>query len=46
MLTNDGDLTHLLTKGGTVEKVYHVKVKGAPGEELIDRLRRGVKSGR
>jgi 23S rRNA pseudouridine2605 synthase len=45
LLTNDGDLTHLLTKGGTVEKVYHVKVKGAPGDELIDRLRRGIKLG-
>src|SRR5919206_5113421 len=39
VLTNDGDLTQLLTKGGTVEKVYHVKVKGAPDAESIDRLR-------
>ncbi|MEN3334532.1 MAG: rRNA synthase [Blastocatellia bacterium] len=45
LMTNDGDLTHLLTKGGTVEKVYHVKVKGSPNVELIDRLRRGIKLG-
>ena len=45
VLTNDGDLTQLLTKGGTVEKVYHVKVKGSPGEENIERLRRGIKLG-
>src|SRR5262249_49776196 len=46
ILTTDGELTNLLTKGGRVEKVYHVKVKGAPGEELIERLRRGIKIGK
>jgi 23S rRNA pseudouridine2605 synthase len=45
VLTNDGDLTQLLTKGGAVEKVYHVKVKGTPSEENIERLRRGIKLG-
>src|ERR1044071_9575513 len=45
VLTNDGDLTQLLTKGGAVEKVYHVKVKGSPSDELIERLRRGIKLG-
>src|SRR5205085_7680203 len=45
VLTNDGDLTQLLTKGGTVEKVYHVKVKGSPGEDNLERLRRGIKLG-
>ena len=45
VLTNDGDLTQLLTKGGAVEKVYHVKVKGSPGEENVERLRRGIKLG-
>lgn len=45
ILTDDGDLTHLLTKGGAVEKVYHVKVKGTPSPEQIDRLRRGIKMG-
>lgn len=42
ILTNDGELTQLLTKAGAVPKVYHVKVKGAPSEEQIGRLRRGV----
>ena len=46
ILTNDGDLTQLLTRGGRVEKVYHVKVKGSPGEEQIERLRRGVSLGK
>ena len=45
IMTNDGDLTNLITKGGMVEKVYHVKVKGAPSEEQIERLRRGIKFG-
>lgn len=42
ILTDDGELTNLLTAGGRVEKVYHVKVKGSPTEEQIDRLRRGI----
>ncbi|HXG67177.1 MAG TPA: pseudouridine synthase [Blastocatellia bacterium] len=42
ILTNDGELTQLLTKAGEVPKVYHVKVKGAPSEEQVERLRRGV----
>jgi 23S rRNA pseudouridine2605 synthase len=46
ILTNDGELTQLLTKGGRVEKVYHVKVKGSPGEEQIERLRRGINLGK
>lgn len=45
VLTNDGDLTQFLTKGGAVEKVYHVKVKGSPDQESIERLRRGIKLG-
>ncbi|MFP5264699.1 MAG: pseudouridine synthase [Blastocatellia bacterium] len=45
ILTNDGDLTLLLTRAGVVPKVYHVKVKGAPSEEQIERLRRGVSLG-
>ena len=45
ILTNDGDLTNVITKGGMVEKVYHVKVKGAASEEQIERLRRGIKFG-
>lgn len=43
ILTNDGELTRLLTEGGKVAKVYHVKVKGLPSIEQIERLRRGIK---
>lgn len=46
ILTNDGELTNLLTTGGRVEKAYHVKVKGAPGDAQIERLRRGITIGR
>lgn len=42
ILTNDGELTDALTKKGRVEKAYHVKVKGSPTEEQLERLRRGV----
>jgi 23S rRNA pseudouridine2605 synthase len=42
ILTNDGELTQLLTAAGRIEKVYHVKVKGAPTDEQIGRLRRGT----
>ncbi len=43
LLTNDGDLAHNLThpKKG-IEKIYHVKVKGIPDREDLNRLRRGV----
>ena len=43
ILTNDGDLTHLLTQAGKVEKVYHVKVKGTPPTERIEHLRQGLR---
>lgn len=43
LLTNDGAFTHLLTSAKYgIPKVYHVKVKGIPDEEALDRLRRGV----
>src|ERR1044072_9577863 len=45
ILTNDGDLTLLLTKAGTVPKVYNVKVKGAPSLEQVERLRQGINLG-
>lgn len=45
ILTNDGDFTKLLTQAGKVEKVYHVKVKGTPSDEQIERLRRGIRIG-
>jgi 23S rRNA pseudouridine2605 synthase len=46
ILTNDGELTNLLSTGGRVEKVYHVKVKGSPSESQIERLRAGIMIGR
>jgi 23S rRNA pseudouridine2605 synthase len=46
ILTDDGELTNLLTTGGRIEKVYHVKVRGSPGEEQIERLRRGISIGK
>jgi 23S rRNA pseudouridine2605 synthase len=45
ILTNDGELTLHLTKAGVVPKVYHVKVKGTPSEEQVERLRRGISIG-
>src|SRR5215216_3902425 len=45
ILTNDGDFTLLLTKAGIIPKVYHVKVKGTPSIEQIDRLRQGINLG-
>jgi 23S rRNA pseudouridine2605 synthase len=45
ILTNDGELTRLLTEGGVVPKVYSVKVKGSPSDDQIARLRRGIRLG-
>src|SRR5262249_34250299 len=42
ILTNDGEFTKLMTKAGTVPKVYRVKVGGAPDMRAVDRLRRGA----
>ncbi|MBI4169502.1 MAG: rRNA pseudouridine synthase [Acidobacteria bacterium] len=43
ILTNDGDLTHLLTHPSNhVPKTYRVKVKGTVAEEVLARLRRGL----
>ncbi len=42
VLTNDGDLTRLITEAGNIDKVYHVKVKGSPSNELIERLKQGI----
>ena len=43
LLTNDGDFTNFITSArNQVEKVYEGKVKGVPGEQAIERLRRGV----
>jgi 23S rRNA pseudouridine2605 synthase len=44
LLTNDGEFTNFITAArNQVEKVYEVKVKGAPAEAAIERLRRGVR---
>jgi 23S rRNA pseudouridine2605 synthase len=43
ILTTDGELTKLLTQGGKVAKVYHVKVKGSPADQHIERLRKGIR---
>ena len=43
ILTNDGDLSRRLTKAGGVAKHYRVKVRGQPSEQLLDRLRRGIR---
>jgi 23S rRNA pseudouridine2605 synthase len=42
ILTNDGRLTDSVARAGRVPKIYHVKVKGNPTGEQIERLRRGV----
>lgn len=43
LLTNDGDFTnHVTAARNRVEKVYEVKVKGAPPDGAIQRLRKGV----
>jgi 23S rRNA pseudouridine2605 synthase len=44
LLTNDGDLANLLAHPRYgVEKRYLVQVAGVPSEELLDKLRRGVR---
>jgi 23S rRNA pseudouridine2605 synthase len=43
LVTNDGDLANRLAHPRYgVEKKYHVQVAGAPTEETLDKLRRGV----
>jgi pseudouridine synthase len=47
LVTNDGDLAQaVLHPSGGVAKVYHVKVRGLPGPQALDRLRQGVPLGR
>jgi 23S rRNA pseudouridine2605 synthase len=44
LLTNDGDLAHALTHPRhRIPRVYHVKLRGTPHPEQIDRLRQGVR---
>ncbi|MDE1163313.1 MAG: pseudouridine synthase [Acidobacteriaceae bacterium] len=43
LMTNDGELANRLSKASAgVEKTYLVKVSGAPTEQVIDQLRRGI----
>ncbi|MFP5231729.1 MAG: pseudouridine synthase [Acidobacteriota bacterium] len=43
LMTNDGDLANKLSKAASgVAKTYLVKVSGAPSEEGIEQLRRGI----
>lgn len=43
LLTNDGELAHLLTHPRHhVPKTYHVTVKGVPHGSLLDKLREGI----
>jgi len=43
LMTNDGELANRLSKAAAgVEKTYLVKVSGAPTEQEIDQLRRGI----
>ena len=44
ILTNDGEFTRFMTRGGNVPKVYRVKVSGTPGDIQLERIRSGVKS--
>jgi 23S rRNA pseudouridine2605 synthase len=43
LLTNDGEFTNFITSArNAVAKVYEVKVKGVPPDNVIERLRRGI----
>jgi 23S rRNA pseudouridine2605 synthase len=44
LLTNDGEFSRIAASAGDhLPKVYHAKVRSTPGEEKLDRLRRGVR---
>jgi 23S rRNA pseudouridine2605 synthase len=44
LLTNDGELAHaLMHPSRGIPKMYHVKVKGIPEEEKIQKLRKGIR---
>lgn len=46
LMTNDGDFAEKLQKSDQVLRIYHVKVKGSPDEEMLERLKHGLKKGR
>ncbi len=44
LLTNDGEFSRIVTAAGEhMPKVYEVKVRSAPGESALDRLRAGIR---
>ncbi len=44
LLTNDGELTHILTHPSfEIEKTYHVLLEGIPSTKALEHLKRGVK---
>ncbi len=43
ILTNDGELTRKITSSGKLEKLYRVKVRGQPQQEMLKLLRQGVR---
>ena len=45
ILTNDGEFTRFMTRGGRVPKLYRVKVSSTPSEEELERLRSGLRAG-
>jgi len=45
LLTNDGDFAEKIQRKEDIPRVYAVKVKGHPTEEMISRLKRGAKLG-
>ena len=45
IVTNDGDLTRLVTRGGGVEKVYRVKIRGRASAEGLELLKKGIRVG-
>jgi len=43
LFTNDGELAHrLMHPSSEVEREYRVRLRGSPGPEVLDRLRKGV----
>ena len=43
ILTNDGELARRVTKAGSLEKVYRVKVRGVPQQTELRILRKGAR---
>ncbi|MEZ5307821.1 MAG: pseudouridine synthase [Pyrinomonadaceae bacterium] len=43
ILTNDGKFANRVSSSRKVPKTYHVRVKGVPNENAINKLRRGIR---